>query len=128
MKENHFSSFHNIRVQSWVKSRVLHLVKKKGGLGLFNLKPYFAVYCLVWLTKWVLLRNRRLLSLEGHNLRFSKVKLMWTLKIIIIINKWLSSVEIIRCTILRIWNRYKPRLCLKHLSGSLHKNHFIDEK
>jgi len=48
---------------------VLQIAKGRGGLGLSDLKLYFAV-CLVWMKEWMLLRNKRFLELEDHDLRF----------------------------------------------------------
>lgn len=59
---------------SQVKYKALQYAKEKGALVLpylkLYLKLYFAACCLVWMKEWVLLRNRRLLDLEDHDLRF----------------------------------------------------------
>nr|GEZ82414.1 hypothetical protein [Tanacetum cinerariifolium] len=53
-----------------VKYKILQDAKERGGLGLPDLKVYHAACCFVWLKEWMYLQNRRLLELEGSDLRF----------------------------------------------------------
>lgn len=53
-----------------VKYKILDS-KESGGWGLSNLRIYLAV-CLVLMKEWLLLRNKRLLELGGHDLRFGR--------------------------------------------------------
>lgn len=52
----------------WVKCKLLQDAKERGGLDLPDFKLYFVSCCLVWMK--ALLRNRRPLELERHDLRF----------------------------------------------------------
>lgn len=58
------------RRKKWVKCEILPDTKEQGGLGLPDLKLYFAACNLVWVKVWVLLRNKIILELEKHNQRF----------------------------------------------------------
>ena len=90
--------------------KILQDAKERGGLGLPDLKAYFSACFLMWMKDWMSLKNRRLLELEGHELRFGWHGYLWY-------DKAKVNVEFnnhyVRCVILRIWNKYKPRLCQK---------------
>lgn len=88
----------------WVKNEVLQDAKERGKLGLSNLKYYFAVCCLIWRKKWVLLRNRKLLELKGHYLRFGLHGYLWYGKVKVKVD---FKSHWVRCALLRILNRYK---------------------
>lgn len=60
-----------------IKYKVLQDGKERGRLGLPDLKFYFATYCPAWVKEWMLLRNRRLLEFEAHDLRFGWHGYLW---------------------------------------------------
>lgn len=92
------------------KYKILKDAKDRGGLGLPDFKLYFAANCLVWMKDRVLLRNRRILELKGCNLRFNWHGCLWNNKIKFKVD---FKNHYVRNAILRIWNKYKSRLCLK---------------
>lgn len=92
--------------QERVKYKILADAKDRGGLGLPDFKLYFAACCLVWMKEWILLRNKRKLELEGHNLRFGWHSFLWYDKVNVAFKN-----NYVRSAIL--WNKYKPRLCPK---------------
>ena len=71
-----------------------------------NLKLYFDV-CLFWMKEWITLENKKLLQIEGHELRFGWHAYLWYDNIKV--NKDFKN-HFIRSAILRIWNKYKVRL------------------
>lgn len=58
------------KVKTRIKLKLLQGVKEKGELGLPDLKLYFSPCHQVWMKDWMILRNERLLALEGHDLGF----------------------------------------------------------
>lgn len=62
----HTNNYGKIRIQY----KQLQDAKERGGLELPDLKLYFEACCLVWMKVWMILKNRWLLELEGHDLRF----------------------------------------------------------
>lgn len=71
-----FPNFYGSR-KPRIKYKLLQNAKERGGLELPDLKLYFEACCLVWTKVWVILKNRWLLELEGHELRFSWHSYLW---------------------------------------------------
>lgn len=53
-----------------VKLKIMCEIKEKGGLQIPNLKLYYDAVCLAWLKDWWTLTNKKLLNIEGFNLKF----------------------------------------------------------
>lgn len=90
--------------KSQAKYKVLQNANERWELCLPDLKVYFAACCLVSMKKWALLRNKRLLVLEGHDLRFGWHNYLWYNKVKV--NVDLKN-HYVKCAILRRRNRYK---------------------
>uniref|UniRef100_A0A803TEV0 Reverse transcriptase domain-containing protein n=1 Tax=Anolis carolinensis TaxID=28377 RepID=A0A803TEV0_ANOCA len=60
-----------------IKLKILTDDKKRGGLGLPDLKSYYEACNLVWVKEWTRLKNTKLLSLEGHDLRSGWHDYVW---------------------------------------------------
>lgn len=57
-------------VKTRIKFKLLQGANERGVLGLPDLKLYFSPCNQIWMKDWMILRNKRLLELEGHDLRF----------------------------------------------------------
>uniref|UniRef100_A0A2D4MCC1 Uncharacterized protein n=1 Tax=Micrurus spixii TaxID=129469 RepID=A0A2D4MCC1_9SAUR len=57
--------------------KLLQKINERRGLDLSDMKLYFDTCCLAWLKEWVNLQNKRLLDLEGHELRFGWHGYLW---------------------------------------------------
>uniref|UniRef100_A0A2D4JZD6 Reverse transcriptase domain-containing protein n=1 Tax=Micrurus paraensis TaxID=1970185 RepID=A0A2D4JZD6_9SAUR len=51
-----------------INIKMLQDVRTRGGFGLPNWEIYYQATALTWMKEWITLRNKRLLTLEGHDL------------------------------------------------------------
>uniref|UniRef100_A0A803TJL4 Reverse transcriptase domain-containing protein n=1 Tax=Anolis carolinensis TaxID=28377 RepID=A0A803TJL4_ANOCA len=79
-------------------------VKDRGGLALPDLRYYYEAANFSWLKDWIKLDNKKLLKLEGHNLRYGWHAYLWDEKDKV--NKEFKR-HIIRSSLLTTWKRYK---------------------
>lgn len=93
-----------------IKAKILYDEKKRGGLGLPNLKSYYMATVMVWLKEWLLLDDDKLLALEGFNMRFGFHGYLFYDKKKVHKN----CVNHVICrTLLFVWEKLKPRLCYR---------------
>uniref|UniRef100_A0A803TU16 Reverse transcriptase domain-containing protein n=1 Tax=Anolis carolinensis TaxID=28377 RepID=A0A803TU16_ANOCA len=93
-----------------IKYVVMTDLKTRGGFGLPNLKLYSEAAALIWATEWALLRNEKLLDLEGFNLRRGWHAYVGYDKRTVEKN---FGDHFIRSPIIKIWEKYKKYMYLK---------------
>uniref|UniRef100_A0A803TFB5 Reverse transcriptase domain-containing protein n=1 Tax=Anolis carolinensis TaxID=28377 RepID=A0A803TFB5_ANOCA len=87
-----------------IKNLIMTDPKTRGGFGLPNLKLYFEASALTWVIDWALLKNEKLLDLEGFDLRRGWHAYIGYDK---------RSIEkgfgdhFVRSSIIKIWDKYK---------------------
>uniref|UniRef100_A0A803TAQ7 Reverse transcriptase domain-containing protein n=1 Tax=Anolis carolinensis TaxID=28377 RepID=A0A803TAQ7_ANOCA len=84
--------------------------KSRGGLGLPNLRIYFEASALSWVLDWALLKNEKLLDLEGSDLRRGWHAYIGYDKRAI--EKGFGD-HFVRSSIIKVWEKYKPYLYRK---------------
>ena len=60
-----------------IKLRILQDLKEQGGLGLQSWLLYYKTHAMVWRKEWITLENKRLLKLEGHDLKMGWHAYVW---------------------------------------------------
>lgn len=85
-------------------------LSSNGGLGLPNFRIYHMACSLVWIKDWILLRDQRTLSLEGHDLLEGWHRYIWYN---ITKKNSLFKKHYIRQSLLRIWSYVKEKICVK---------------
>lgn len=100
--------------------------KTRGGLSLPNLKAYYFASALNFISDWILLKDERLLNLEGGNMRYGWHGYVFYDKDKI--HRDFKS-HVIKKALMNVWNKLKPRLCMKiPLWCSPHEAFFGKEK
>uniref|UniRef100_A0A803T4B4 Reverse transcriptase domain-containing protein n=1 Tax=Anolis carolinensis TaxID=28377 RepID=A0A803T4B4_ANOCA len=84
--------------------------RKRGGLGLPDLELYYEAAALTWVRDWVTLEKKRILALEGVELRRGWHSYLCKDKIKIEKN---FKNHFIRAALIRIWDKYKFRFHTK---------------
>uniref|UniRef100_A0A803TF39 Reverse transcriptase domain-containing protein n=1 Tax=Anolis carolinensis TaxID=28377 RepID=A0A803TF39_ANOCA len=84
--------------------------KNKGGLAMADLKLYFEASALAWFRDWAKMEKDKILTLEGIGLRSGWHSYIWYEK-----EKKEKNFgnHFVRSAILKIWMKYKSRLCNK---------------
>uniref|UniRef100_A0A8D0KLK4 Reverse transcriptase domain-containing protein n=1 Tax=Salvator merianae TaxID=96440 RepID=A0A8D0KLK4_SALMN len=90
-----------------IRFKLMQDAKERGGLGLPNLKLYFAACCLSWIVKWFWLRDKRLLQLEGFDLRYGLHGCLWYDKVKV--NAAFKN-HYVRHALWITWSKYKSKL------------------
>lgn len=60
-----------------IRAIVLQDQKTRGGLMLPDFEIYYKAAILAWIREWIVLKNKRLLILEGHDLLYGWHKYLW---------------------------------------------------
>uniref|UniRef100_A0A8D0KPQ6 Reverse transcriptase n=1 Tax=Salvator merianae TaxID=96440 RepID=A0A8D0KPQ6_SALMN len=90
-----------------IRFKLMQDAKERGGLGLPNLKLYFAACCLSWIAKWFWLRDKRLLQLEGFDLRYGLHGYLWYDKVKV--NAAFKN-HYVRHALWITWSKYRSKL------------------
>uniref|UniRef100_A0A2D4EPT8 Reverse transcriptase domain-containing protein n=1 Tax=Micrurus corallinus TaxID=54390 RepID=A0A2D4EPT8_MICCO len=93
-----------------IKLKALQDIKSRGGMTLPNWELYYRSAVLIWTKEWINLNNRRILSLEGHDLQKGWHAFLWepNLK-----KQQYFHRHLIRDSILQNWIKIKKKHYLK---------------
>uniref|UniRef100_A0A803TK04 Reverse transcriptase domain-containing protein n=1 Tax=Anolis carolinensis TaxID=28377 RepID=A0A803TK04_ANOCA len=90
-----------------IKMKSLTDDKRRGGLAMPDLKMYYEANNLIWIKDWILLKNRKLLNLEGWDLSSGWHSYLWYEK-----TKKEKSFNnhFLRSSLIKTWSKYKLRM------------------
>nr|XP_060636702.1 uncharacterized protein LOC132778090 [Anolis sagrei ordinatus] len=94
----------------WCGKKARMDARERGGFGLPNLQSYYEAYALSWVKEWSTLKKKKLLNLEGFNIRRGWHAYLWHSKVKIEKN---FSNHFIRAALLKVWEKHKGRLYSK---------------
>uniref|UniRef100_A0A803SSM5 Reverse transcriptase domain-containing protein n=1 Tax=Anolis carolinensis TaxID=28377 RepID=A0A803SSM5_ANOCA len=90
-----------------IKIKNLTDEKSRGGLALPNLKLYYEATNLLWIRDWIQIKNRKILNLEGFDLRIGWHAYLWYDRTKLEKN---FCNHIIRSALIKTWQKYKTRM------------------